>query len=108
MNIDFISASSVATSAYDCYRKECTWNNSVENEDFGYYPSTNLSCSRCMDECDDDPKCKGVECGLKLCRWWKNQTCNKTQLLFTPKKDIETCFKMIPFQCKDLLRVIVF
>ena len=58
------------------------------------------NCSECMDQCDDDPKCEGVECGSIYCSLLKNGQCNKTELISTPNSHKETCFKVIAFECK--------
>ena len=62
----------------------------------------NLSCSECMDKCDEDAKCDGVECGSRSCGLLKNQTCNNADLVFNSDNDIDTCFKTIPFQCENI------
>ena len=75
-------------------------NHSAETHNFGYNTTLNFSCSECMDKCDEDMVCDGVECGSNHCRLLTNNTCNKTQLIPKPSKSKETCFKAIPFQCK--------
>ena len=53
-----------------------------------------------MDQCDDDPKCEGVECGSIYCSLLESGRCSKTELIHNPKGSKETCFKVIAFECK--------
>ena len=96
----FNRASTSANSAYDCFKKECFSNNTTEFLDIKSNLMATSNCSECMDQCDDDPKCEGVECDSLNCSLLKNGRCNKTELTSNPKSSRETCFKMIAFECK--------
>ena len=70
--------------------------------ELGHHLKFNLSCSECMDKCDEDAKCDGVECGSRSCGLLNNQACNNTNLVSNSDSDIDTCFKTIPFQCENI------
>ena len=67
----------------------CNWSDYIENQDWGYYSTTEGDCEPCQDKCDQDQNCGAVECGDGYCSWWKVGTCS------TSNADLYgyTCFK---------------
>ena len=77
MILIFISGYKVESEAYGCSYKGCDWSTGVQGTDWDYYSTTNGNCTYCMNECDKDKTCEGVECGGSHCSWWKNGKCDE-------------------------------
>ena len=77
MILIFISGYKVESEAYGCSYKGCDWSTGVQGTDWDYYSTTNGNCTYCMNECDKDKTCEGVECGGSHCSWWKMENVMK-------------------------------
>ena len=73
----FIANKRVHSEAYGCSYKGCDWDTGKQGKDWDYYSTTNGNCTYCMNECDQDTTCEGVECGGDHCSWWKNGKCDE-------------------------------
>ena len=94
MILIFISGYKVESEAYGCSYKGCDWSTGVQGTDWDYYSTTNGNCTYCMNECDKDKTCEGVECGGSHCSWWKNGKCNNAnQLKVSADYNVLTCLK---------------
>ena len=76
MNELLSSGYQVASEAYGCSYKGCDWSTGEQGVDWDYFSRSNGNCTYCMNECDKDKTCEGVECGGSHCSWWKNGKCD--------------------------------
>ena len=83
---------------YDCSPYSCKWDDTKEDEDWGYYSKNSkieAECHRCKQRCTSDPDCSGVDCGSSYCSWWRDGKCSLFDSTIRYNKDFygETCRK---------------
>ena len=101
-NIFLFSANKkVHSEAYGCSYRGCSWNSGTQGIDWDYYSTTNGNCTYCMNECDNDQSCEGVECGGEHCSWWKNGKCDEAHEHTLSSNGIDVmCVKKRDFSSK--------
>ena len=68
------------------------------NVTWGLFSKSNGDCSTCRQKCDEDFRCRGVECGGEgiesHCSWWRGKSCRHNEERKTFNEKFQTCLKI--------------